>query len=428
VEVTFIKMDTYRFFLKRFFQAKGRHDFFSFGSLITIAGIMIGVAALTVSLGLFSGYQDVLQETILGINAHVYILKFENQLIADEELQSISSVLDTLSGVISYSPFIYTETMVTPHQKVHPGKRAENRVVGVVIRGIDYEAEVRTTNFQQFITEGKFVSEGNYVVIGSDLAKRLSVTIGDTLMLISPRSSNVSSIGIISRREPVVVSGIFHSAMFEYDNTFVYTNLKAIQNFLEIGNNISGISIRLANEQIEQAPYYSARLSTILGPPFTVPNWVDMNSNLFSLLELEKWVIFIILALIVLVAGFGMFSMLTMHIIEREREVGVLKAVGATDTMIQRIFFSRNILLGLVGVLLGIILGILVSGLITGTNLITLESDVYYIDKLVIRNNPVDFLYIILVACLVIFISAYFPLKRIKKLSPVNIIREIKRT
>ncbi|MGC9337537.1 MAG: ABC transporter permease [Candidatus Cloacimonadia bacterium] len=421
-------METYRFFLKRFFQVQGKHDFFSLGSLITIAGIMIGVTALTVSLGIFSGYQDVLQETILGINAHVYILKFENQMISNNELVRISSLLDTLSGVAAYSPFVYTETMITPKQETYSVKTAESRVAGVVIRGINYEAEARTTNFQQFITEGEFVSDGNYVVIGSEIAQKLSVAVGDTLMLISPLTFNVSPLVITSRREPIAVSGIFDSGMFEYDNTFVYINLKAIQNFLEIGDNISGISVRLADDHIEQAAFYSEKISNILGYPFIVSNWIDMNGNLFSLLELEKWVIFIILALIVLVAGFGMFSMLTMHIIEKEREIGVLKAVGAPDTMIKRIFFARNVLLGLTGAFLGIILGSILSGLITETNLITLESDVYYIDKLVIKNNPVDFLYIILVAGVVIFVSAYFPLKRIKKLSPVNIIREIKRT
>jgi len=421
-------MGFYRFFIKRFFRIKGRREFFSFGSLIIIIGIMIGVMALTVSLGLFSGYQDVLKETILGVNAHVYILKFENKVISIDEFLSISALLDTLSGVTSYSPFIYTETMATPYQKGSLKKSVENRPAGVVIRGIDYETESKTTNFQQFITEGKFVAQGSYVVVGSDLAKRLAVTVGDTLTLISPLTSSISPLGVISRKEPVVISGIFDSGMFEYDNTFVYMNLNAVQNFLDLGDNISGISVRLATEQIEQAQYYSATLSNILGYPFTVSNWIDMNQSLFSLLKLEKWVIFIILALIVVVAGFGMFSMLTMDIIEKEREVGVLKAVGAQDAPIQRIFFSRNIILGLVGVFLGIILGSALSYLITETNLIILESDVYYIDKLVIQNNPVDFVYIVIVACMVIFVSAYFPLKRIKKLSPVNIIREIKRT
>jgi lipoprotein-releasing system permease protein len=416
-----IKMNFQKFFIKEFFKIKGKRDFFSLNSLISIVGITIGVIALTVSLALFSGYQKVLKETILGVNSHIYIFKYGNQSIDKAEFSRIKAILDTTFVVHSYAPFIYTEAMVSNSQ------RYRDKMAGVILRGIDYKAEKKTTQFQEFIKEGRFVPKGEYGVIGEKLAKKLQVGVGDTINLITPLNADITITGIIPKRTKIEISGIFSSGMFDYDNTLLYMNMEASQDFLNMPGQFSGIAVQLIPDEIERASFHSKEILSSLGFPFKVTDWIELNGNLFSLLKLEKWVIFLILALIVVVAGFGMISVLTMQIIDKSKEIGILKVMGAQNSEIKRVFLLRNVILGFAGIILGILLGVLLSQIITHTNLVKIESDVYFINKLVVKNNPMDFVYIILVAGLVILGSALIPLKSIGKMDPVSIIRGVKK-
>lgn len=414
-------MNFQKFFIKRFFSLKKKRDFFSFNVLISIVGITIGVISLTVSLALFSGYQKLLKEIILGVNAHIYILKYSNQTINDNEFSKIKSILDTTDAVFSYAPFIYTEGMAINH------KKSRNKMAGVILRGIDYESESQTTRFNEFISKGRFIQQGKYGVIGEKVAKRLNVEIGDTISIITPMNADITFAGIIPKREYIKISGIFSSGMFDFDNSLLFLNIKESQQFLNMNEQYSGIAVKLISDEIENTSMHSELLLKKLGYPFNVTNWIELNSNLFSLLKLEKWVIFIIIGLIILVAGFGMTSVLAMHIFDKKKEIGILKAMGAQNKDIKRIFLHRNIIIGFSGIILGLLLGIILSQILTHTDLVKIESDVYLIDKLIVKNNPIDFVYIVIVSGLIILGSAYFPLKKIAKMDAVSIIRGTKK-
>lgn len=409
------------FFVKKFFCLKGKRDYFSFNSIISIVGITFGVIALTVSLAIFSGYQKLLKEIILGVNAHIYILKYSNQTIDEDEFTSIKSILDTTNAVYSYAPFIYTEGMATHH------KKSKDKIAGIILRGIDYESENLTTKFKEYISKGVFKQDGKYGVIGEKLAKRLNVEIGDSINIITPLNADVTIGGIIPQKMKIEISGIFSSGMFDFDNSLLFLNMKESQQFLNMSDQYSGIAVKLISNEIEKASMHSEMLLQKLNYPFNVTDWIELNSNLFNLLKLEKWVIFIIIGLIILVAGFGMTSVLAMHIFDKKKVIGILKALGANNNDLKKIFLYRNIIIGFSGIILGLLLGIIFSQILTYTDLVKIESDVYLIDKLVVKNNPMDFIYIVIVSGLVILGSAYFPLKNIGKMDAVSIIRATKK-
>ena len=406
-------MDFHRFFLKKFFSIKGKRDFFSFSSLVSIAGITIGVIALTVSLALFSGYYDTMKDIILGVNSHIYILKFGSDTIDEEGYQGVASMLDTLEAIQAYAPFLYTEGMAL----------READIAGVIVRGIDFEKEIETSDLGRFIDEGTYKREGDFTVIGKNIAKRLHATVGDTIKLITPMNADITFAGMIPSSIEVEVAGIFSSGMFEFDNSLVLLPMNTAQEFLSVSDQYSGISVKLHKEYIEEADVIASHIQHKLSYPYNVSNWISLNKNLFSLLKLEKWVIFIIIALIVLVAGFGLTSVLSMHILDKRKEIGILKALGTTNRDLKKIFFSRNMIIGFTGIALGLIVGLLISLLLTHTDIIKIESDVYLIEHLVVVNQPIDFVCIILVAGIIIVMSSYFPLRKISQLQAVSIIR-----
>ncbi len=406
-------MDFRRFFLKKFFSIKGKRDFFSFSSLVSIAGITIGVIALTVSLALFSGYYDTMKEIILGVNSHIYILKFGNDTIDEHGYQGIASMLDSLEAVQAYAPFLYTEGMAL----------READIAGVIVRGIDFEKEMETTDLGRFIDKGTYKREGDFTVIGKNIAKRLHATVGDTIKLITPMNADITFAGMIPSSIEVEIAGIFSSGMFEFDNSLVLLPMNTAQEFLSVSDQYSGISMKLHKEYVEEADVIASHIQQKLSYPYNVSNWIGLNKNLFSLLKLEKWVIFIIIALIVLVAGFGLTSVLSMHILDKRKEIGILKALGTTNRDLKKIFFSRNMIIGFTGIVIGLIIGLLISLLLTHTDIITIESDVYLIEHLVVENQPIDFVCIILVAGIIIALSSYFPLRKISQLQAVSIIR-----
>ncbi|HEX37742.1 MAG TPA: ABC transporter permease [Candidatus Cloacimonetes bacterium] len=406
-------MDFQKFFLRKFFSFKEKRDFFSFNSIISVIGIAVGVIALTVSLALFSGYQDVMKEVIMGVNSHIYILKFGSETLSVDEYEHISQGLDTLETIEAYAPFIYTEGMAVYGKKI----------AGVIIRGVDYQKEVETSKLDRFIKEGKFEPDEQSAVIGENVAKRLQVSIGDTIKLITPMNSDVTLAGMIPSSVKVQVTGIFSSGMYEFDNTLVFLPIDVTQEFLSIPGEYSGISVKLFNDFAEKAIEIDTQIQQELSYPYNVSNWIDLNKNLFGLLELEKWVIFIIIALIVLVAGFGLTSVLTMHIYDKQKEIGILKALGATEKMLRKVFFLRNLIIGFTGIILGLIIGQIISLVLTHTDIIKIQSDVYLIDHLVVVNEPIDYLFIVLVAGLIILFSSYVPLRKIAELDAVSIIR-----
>jgi lipoprotein-releasing system permease protein len=231
----------------------------------------------------------------------------------------------------------------------------------------------------------------------------------------------IGPLGMIPKAKKFIVTGIFEMGMFEYDANLAITELNIAQDFFGYGNKITGIQLKLKN--IYEANIISEKLTKELGGNLYVKDWMRMNRNLFSALKLEKFAMFIILTLIVIVASFNIISMLMVNVTEKQREIAILKSIGATDKLIRKIFISQGLIIGFVGTFIGLIGGLLLCEIIKSYEIIKLPADVYYLNKLPVKVKVLDVVIILVSALIISLISTVYPAHKASKINPVEILR-----
>jgi lipoprotein-releasing system permease protein len=396
----------------RYLRSKKKHRGLSVNTAISIGGVAVGVMALLVVLSVMSGFHLDLQKKILGANAHIIVRDYRGSL---SEYDDIAAVLESQEEIVSYAPFVLGQVMVSFGKKAH----------GVYIRGIDPEMEARTTDILSHVKEGSLdsLSENNDVpgiVLGKELAANLGVFVGDEINIVSP-IGEIGPMGMLPRIKHFRVTALFEVGMYEYDSNLVLTHIKPAQKFFKLNDRISGIELKL--KDIYKAPEIKEQLQDTLGPPFHVMDWMQMNKNLFSALKLEKFAMFIILVLIILVASFNIISNLIMNVIEKSREIAILKAMGATSTGIMTIFMLQGLFIGLIGTSLGLIGGYTLGYLINNYEIIKLPADVYYLSHLPVKMKFFDFIVVSLSAVVISFLATIYPAWQAAKLDPVEPLR-----
>ena len=257
-------------------------------------------------------------------------------------------------------------------------------------------------------------------MLGKELARNLGVLKGDSIHVISPRGM-LSPIGHIPSMKRFTVIGFFESGMYEFDGTLAFIPLKAAQKLMRLGEGVNGVEIRLAD--IYDAQPMSRRILKVLGGGFRIEDWMQMNRNLFSALKLEKAVMFIILALIVLVAAFNIASSLIMMVIEKTKDIAILKAMGATAATIQRLFIFNGLVIGFIGTFLGMISGVTLCILLKRYRFIELPGDVYYITTLPVQLDMLDTTIIGIAAIAICLLATLYPARQASRLNPVEAIR-----
>jgi len=405
----------------RYLRAKRRQRTVSLNTFISIAGVTLGVAALIATLAVMSGFEENLREKILGTNAHVVIVDRAQRPIRgyDELVETVSK----LPHVVAAAPFIFNQVLLT----------AESNVSGVVLRGIDPETEGSVTDLERNLIDGRLadlatafpppedkpeLSPRFGIIIGKELALRLGVFIGDTLNVVSPQGT-MGPFGMVPKLRPYQVVGIFDSGMYDYDSSFAYISIEQAQDFFQIGPAVNGIEIKV--DEIFRAEQVAAAAAAALGGQYWVRDWREMNRNLFSALKLEKIIMFIILILIILVAAFNIIGTLTMIVIEKSREIAILKAMGATRRAVMGIFMLDGLIIGGVGMVIGIPLGYLVCWAIE--TFYTLPADVYYISHIPVRIYPFDVALVAGSALLITFLATVYPSWQAGRLAPVEALR-----
>lgn len=407
----------------RYLKAKRKQTFISIITVISVAGVMLGVMALIVVLSVMNGFQQTIKEKILGTQAHIHLLKASDSGI--DHYEEVIKKIEGVKGVVSAAPFIFSQVMLS----------SDSGVSGAVLKGIDPDRAPKVTELSKNLKAGRLEDlkrekggDPPGIILGVELAKHLSVTIDDLVRVISPLGT-MSPMGMIPKMKRFRVTGIFYSGMYEYDNTMAFISLGSAQRFFSMENRITGIEIK--TEDIYRAQEISRSIRKTLGFPFWTKDWMEMNRNLFAALKLEKTIMFIIVVLIVLVAAFNIVSTLIMVVMEKTKDIAILKSMGAPSQGILRIFMIEGGVIGVAGTILGTLAGLAIAfnlepiiDFVEQTfDFKILARDVYYIDKFPSQVNVLDVSLIVLTAILISLLATIYPSWRASRLDPAEALR-----
>ena len=399
----------------RYLKTKKRYGTVSLNTFISIAGVVIGVATSIITLAVMTGFQGYFRDKILSAMPHIVVMEFTGTGVKDQ--QALQDKIDKVPHVLATTPFIYGQAMLT----------AQDRMQGVVVRGIDPQAEVRVTDLAKNMTTGmlKDLETGRGklpgIIIGEDLARKLGVSVGDTITMVNPLGGEESAMGIIPKMKKFEIVGLFDAGMYDYNTTFVYIAIPDAQKFFEMPGRISGIQVRV--DDVYQAGAISTAIQKAAGYPYITRNWMEQNKNFFSALLLEKIGMSLILFVIIIVASFNIIGTLTMIVMEKSREIAILKSMGATSRSIVKIFMFAGLAIGMVGTALGVIIGYSAVTVLTKTDVITLPKDVYQVSHLPLSISGFDILFISLTALGISFLATLYPAWQAAKQDPVEVLR-----
>jgi lipoprotein-releasing system permease protein len=393
----------------RYLKAKRKQAFISIITLISVVGVMVGVMALIVVLSVMNGFRADLMSKILGVNAHILVRNYGGVFNSYEKILKDINMVD---GVIATTPFVYSEVMVN------------NK--GAVLWGLDTTGAGKVIDIEPMITQGSLSSLDNIqdglpsIIIGSELAKLIDVMPGDILSMISPQGK-LTPLGRTPNSRKYMVTGLFNSGMYEYDLSMTFVSMKEAQDFLSMGDSVTGIEIKVKDAY--QSDRIGESITKILDYPYWIQDWKARNRSLLSALKLEKITMFIILTMIVLVGALNIISALVMVVMEKTRDVAILRAMGATKKSIMNIFMFQGLLVGIVGTLAGLISGLCICHLLSKYKFIELPSDIYYISTLPVRVEMMDLILVTLAAIVISFLATIYPSWHASRVNPVEALR-----
>ncbi|MGQ9702010.1 MAG: FtsX-like permease family protein, partial [bacterium] len=324
-----------------------------------------------------------------------------------EEYRQIMDKLEGLPFIIAKAPFIVTKSLI----------RNKKNIDGVVIRGVDTELERKITAVDKHMIDGVFDLE-NGCVIGIEVARNLKAGVGDTLIVTSPFTEQI---GLLPRAKKLVLKGIFDLGVYDFNATIVYMNIKDVQALFDIGDAVSALEIKV--DDVYKTPYYSKLIEERVGYPFRVQDWIETNHSVFAALKLEKIVTFIVLALIIIVAGFNIIGTLVNIVKKKTKEIGILRSYGFTTNQIMRIFIFVGSIMGIIGTVLGIIFSFIACILLNKYQFVNLPGDVYFIQTLPVEMSFNDFVAVAIAGVLISFLATIYPAFRAARLVTVEALR-----
>lgn len=382
--------------------SKGR--FLSFLNLVSVAGVAIGVTSLIVVTGVMTGFGNNLREKIIGTTPHVMVEKETGVKGFDELRKKINSI----EGVVDSSAYVQGNVFL---------ESAGGQATGIFIRGIIPETEAGVTKVDQYLVKGAMTDlTGDGIFIGSELARYYGYAPGDMVTLISPGS------GIAGQgwRYQLKVVGIFQTGMADYDLNLVLVNLKKAQAIFGLDDDIvTGVGVKLKDPNA--AGEMKTAIYETIGYSFLLRTWIDINRNLFEALFLEKWGLFIILTLMVLVASFNIVSTLIVTVTSKIHDIGILKSIGVPKKAIKRIFIRQGIFIGMLGTFWGLVGGIGLSYILK--TYVRVPQEIYSIDHVPVDLQPTDIGIIVAAACGISYLATIYPAAKAADLQPVDALR-----
>jgi lipoprotein-releasing system permease protein len=390
----------------RYLRSKRKEAFISFTTWISVAGIAIGVMALIVVIAVMTGFQNEIRERILGINPHVLVLGLSGDI---KDPQKIVNNIKDVKGVTHAFPFISFQAMV------QTGKQLS----GTLVKGLNAgDVKFMSRLIKQGSVEALNV-KGN-ILIGKELSKHLGVFYGDSLTIMVP-FGGVSPMGAIPETVRAKVGGIFETGVYDIDNTLIIMSIQDVEAIMGAG--VTGIEVKI--DDVYRADEIRKEIMKRLGPTsgFFARTWIEMNRNLFSALKLEKIAMFIILALIIFVASFNIISSLIMTVMEKKKDIAILKAIGAKKSSVMKIFMVEGITIGIVGALIGSLSGYTICEIIRRYKIIKLPEDIYYINALPVTISILDVLLVASVTTIICILATLYPSYKASKIDPVETLR-----
>ena len=411
------------FVSRRYLQSKQRPGFLSVIAFIATGGVIVGVAALIIMLSVTNGFTGEVKNRLIGMNAHVSVGRYHGDAIADAD--SLRARVARHPGVAAAAPIVESKLVLA---------NAEDDMDGVVVWGVDPAGFASVSDLPEHL---KYGDDGEMhfdprsgggppgIILGSYLASRLRVGLGDVVFLLSLREQSLEDVmvgGLSPRVRPFVVNNLFESGMFHYDDNYAFVSLEAAREILGV-EGATNIHIRL--DDLDAAVPAREELAEQLGYPYRVSDWTQQFPDLFYWMELEKWVIFIALSLIIVVAAFNITSILTMSILIKTPEIGILRAMGARARGIGRVFLYQGLFIGLVGTLLGCLIGLAVCLVQDRFHIVSIPSEIYIISSLPVDMQPLDFVLVSAVSIVICLLAAVLPARKAASLQPVEAIRYI---
>lgn len=405
----------------RYLRSRRGSRLLSLISVIAIGGVLVGVSALIVIMGVMNGLQRDLRDKILIGSPDLRVMPYGSDMRMTD-WAAIREQVMRVRGVKAAAPFVMTQGMV---RRVGSSYRQGAQIVGIEPAGTP---GVDVTSIRDHAVIGDFRFHRDSVslpgaVLGKSLASKLSAFPGDTLLMVGEGGldMNASTGAIIPRFDTVVVSGLFETGMYEYDDTYLYMDLRTAQRFAALGKDVSGIEVRTADRW--KAAMVADTIRATMKTPVLAVDWQEQNHQLFQALKLEKLGMSVILLLIVIVAAFNIVSTLTMVVADKTREIGILRAMGMSARSIRRIFLLQGVVVGAVGTGGGLMLGLAVAALLEHYKLIALDPTIYYIDHLPVYTQPLDVVMIVVASLAIAAIATFYPATQAAKLYPVEAIR-----
>ncbi|MBL8141929.1 MAG: lipoprotein-releasing ABC transporter permease subunit [Acidobacteria bacterium] len=398
----------------RYLLARRKQAFLSLISLISTVGVSVGVMALIIALALMTGLQQELRDRIVGSAAHVYVWKVGEGGIAD--YQAEVATLSAQEHVRGAAPAVLGKALVT----------TDKGEGFITVKGIDPQLETRVTDIARAMTSGGLAglapaseTDPDGIVIGSELAQRLGVAVGDTVSVLTPHGS-LSPMGMMPRTRRLEVVGIFTLGLFEFDSAYGFVSLPVAQRLVD-RDRVDFVQLRI--DDIYAAPQVAEQLSARLGNGYITQDWADLNQSLFSALWLEKMAISITIGLIVMVAALNIVASLILLVMEKSRDIAILKTMGASAGSIMTIFLLQGLIIGLVGTTVGAAAGLGVAWVCNTYKLIRIPMDVYQVSYVPFRIVPWDFAMVILAAVVICFVATIYPSRQAARLDPAQALR-----
>jgi lipoprotein-releasing system permease protein len=395
---------------------RGRALFSVFTS-VSVLGVALGVAALTVVLAVTTGFQKEFRDKVLGVNAHVIVTQADLGFAEYRDVIATARAIDP--DVIGAEPFIYAEMLAT---------RGKGELSGVAIKGVDPLHVREVLDLDKAMIEGtvdglRETRGAPPILVGKELAHKLKAKLGDTLTIVSPLSNLDLETGRTKgapHTRTFRIAGIFYSGFEEYDRHLLYAALADTQTLLGVGDEARGVELKIRD--VDRADEIAQALSVALHGRYDVQGWYELNHNLFTALNLQKLALVIILTLIIIVAAVNMVSALTMMVTDKTREIAILKSMGATNRSISQIFQVIGLVIGGIGTLIGVAIGLGIC-FVLGHHGYALDSKVYLIDHLPIEVRPTEVAIVAAITMAISLVATVFPARTASALRPVDGLR-----